>query len=104
MRCRARAPPPAGRPPPADTRGERAPLPRPRSLVTTPIHLRVLLGEPDELPSVDLVLCATAPLAPQLAATAEARFGAPLHEIYGCTEAGPGGHPAPRATDREAEP
>jgi acyl-coenzyme A synthetase/AMP-(fatty) acid ligase len=79
----------AGRPFfPADIRSELDALPRPRSLVTTPIHLRVLLGEPDELPSVDLVLCATAPLAPQLAATAEARFGAPLHEIYGCTEAG----------------
>jgi acyl-coenzyme A synthetase/AMP-(fatty) acid ligase len=79
----------AGRPFfPADIRTELHALPRPRCLVTTPIHLRVLLGEPDELPSVDLVLCATAPLAPQLAATAEARFGAALHEIYGCTEAG----------------
>jgi len=79
----------AGRPFfPADIRTELYALPRPRCLVTTPIHLRVLLGEPDELPSVDLVLCATAPLAPQLAATAEARFGAALHEIYGCTEAG----------------
>jgi acyl-coenzyme A synthetase/AMP-(fatty) acid ligase len=37
---------------------------------------------------VDFLLCATAPLSPQLAAAAEARFSAPLHEIYGCTEAG----------------
>src|SRR5438876_11975671 len=36
----------------------------------------------------DFLLCATAPLSPQLAAEAEARFGAPLYEIYGCTEAG----------------
>jgi acyl-coenzyme A synthetase/AMP-(fatty) acid ligase len=79
----------AGRPFfPADIRTELRALPRPRCLVTTPIHLRVLLGEPDELPGVDLLLCATAPLAPQLAAAAEARFAAPLHEIYGCTEAG----------------
>lgn len=73
---------------PADIRAELASLPRPRGLVTTPVHLRVLLAEPDELPPVDFLLCATAPLSPQLAAEAEARFGAPLHEIYGCTESG----------------
>jgi acyl-coenzyme A synthetase/AMP-(fatty) acid ligase len=79
----------AGRPfYPADIRAELASLPRPRALVTTPVHLRVLLAEADELPRADLVLCATAPLPPQLAAQAEARFAAPLHEIYGCTEAG----------------
>lgn len=79
----------AGRPfYPADIRAELSSLPRPRALVTTPVHLRVLLAEADELPPADLVLCATAPLSPQLAAQAEARFAAPLHEIYGCTEAG----------------
>jgi acyl-coenzyme A synthetase/AMP-(fatty) acid ligase len=79
----------AGRPFfPADIRAELAALPRPRCLVTTPTHLRVLLAEPDELPPTDFLLCATAPLSPQLAALAEARFAAPLHEIYGCTEAG----------------
>lgn len=79
----------AGRPFfPADIRAELASLPRPRALVTTPVHLRVLAAEPDALPPADFLLCATAPLAPQLAAQAEARFGAPLYEIYGCTEAG----------------
>jgi acyl-coenzyme A synthetase/AMP-(fatty) acid ligase len=79
----------AGRPFfPADIRAALRALARPRCLVTTPIHLRVLLAEPDDLPQLDLLLCATAPLAPQLAAAAEARFAAPLHEIYGCTEAG----------------
>jgi acyl-coenzyme A synthetase/AMP-(fatty) acid ligase len=73
---------------PADIRTELESLPRPRCLVTTPTHLRVLLSEPDELSRVDLVLCATAPLSPQLAMQAESRFSAPLHEIYGCTEAG----------------
>ena len=73
---------------PADIRAELASLPRPRGLVTTPVHLRVLLAEPDELPPADFLLCATAPLSPQLAAAAEARFRAPLHEIYGCTESG----------------
>jgi len=79
----------AGRPFfPADIRAELRALPRPRCLVTTPTHLRVLLAEADELPALDFTLCATAPLSPQLAAQAEARFAAPLHEIYGCTEAG----------------
>jgi acyl-coenzyme A synthetase/AMP-(fatty) acid ligase len=79
----------AGRPfYPADIRAELAALPRPRCLVTTPTHLRVLLAEPDELPQTDFLVCATAPLSPQLAALAEARFAGPLHEIYGCTEAG----------------
>jgi acyl-coenzyme A synthetase/AMP-(fatty) acid ligase len=40
------------------------------------------------LPRVDLLLCATAPLSPQLALQAERAFGGPLIEIYGCTEAG----------------
>jgi acyl-coenzyme A synthetase/AMP-(fatty) acid ligase len=56
--------------------------------VTSPVHLRVLLAESDDLPPADFLLCATAPLSPQLAAQAEARFGAPLYEIYGCTESG----------------
>jgi len=79
----------AGRPfYPADIRAALESLPRPRGLVTTPVHLRVLLAEPEPLPPADFLLCATAPLSPQLAAEAEARFAAPLYEIYGCTEAG----------------
>ncbi len=79
----------AGRPfYPADIRAALEELPRPRGLVTTPVHLRVLLAETEPLPPADFLLCATAPLSPQLAAEAEARFAAPLHEIYGCTESG----------------
>jgi acyl-coenzyme A synthetase/AMP-(fatty) acid ligase len=79
----------AGRPfYPADIRAQLEALPRPRGLVTTPVHLRALLAEAGALPGVDFLLCATAPLSPQLAAEAEARFGAALYEIYGCTEAG----------------
>jgi acyl-coenzyme A synthetase/AMP-(fatty) acid ligase len=73
---------------PADIRADLASLPRPRGLVTSPVHLRVLLAEADTLPPADFLLCATAALSPQLAAQAEARFGAPLYEIYGCTESG----------------
>jgi len=50
--------------------------------------LRVLLAETDAVPPIDFMLCATAPLPPQLAAEAESRFGALLQEIYGCTESG----------------
>ena len=79
----------AGRPfYPADICACLEELPRPRILVTTPIHLRALLADAAELPAADFLLCATAPLAPQLAAEAETRFAAPLYEIYGCTEAG----------------
>lgn len=73
---------------PADIRTELAALPRPRGLVTTPVHLRALLDEQHPALPVDFLLCATAPLSPQLAARAEECFGTSLHEIYGCTEAG----------------
>jgi acyl-coenzyme A synthetase/AMP-(fatty) acid ligase len=63
-------------------------VPRPRVLVTTPFHLRALLEDAPQPPAADLLLCATAPLDAALAAQAEARFGAPLLEIYGCTETG----------------
>lgn len=72
----------------ADICARLASLPQPRCLVTTPVHLRTLLSGATEYPAVDFVLCATAHLAPQLASEAEARFAAPLYEIYGCTEAG----------------
>ncbi len=73
---------------PADIRAELAALPRPRALVIAPAHLRVLLAEADGLPAADFLLSATSPLSRELALQAEARFGAELHEIYGCTESG----------------
>jgi acyl-coenzyme A synthetase/AMP-(fatty) acid ligase len=73
---------------PADITHTLACLPRPRMLVTTPFHLRTLLAEDSAPPAVDTVLCATAPLSPQLALHAEQCFKAPLIEIYGCTESG----------------
>lgn len=62
--------------------------PAPRVLVITPFHLRTLLESEVKLPALDLLLSATAPLSPQLAAQAEQTLGAPLLEIYGCTECG----------------
>lgn len=63
-------------------------VPAPKLLITAPYHLRHLLSSKSELPRVDLVLSATAPLSAELAAEAERRLGAEVHEIYGCTEAG----------------
>jgi acyl-coenzyme A synthetase/AMP-(fatty) acid ligase len=79
----------AGRPfYPADICAALENLPRPRMLATTPYHLRALLAEQATLPAVDQLLSATAPLSQDLAREAESRFGAPLFEIYGCTETG----------------
>ncbi|HEX6720662.1 MAG TPA: AMP-binding protein [Burkholderiaceae bacterium] len=79
----------AGRPfYPADIAAALERLPRPRALVTTPVHLKALLGSGLALPAVDLVLSATAPLSPQMAQQAETRLSARTLEIYGCTEAG----------------
>ena len=63
-------------------------VPRPRLLVTTPFHLSTLLSADIDLPAIDQLLSATAPLSATLAAEAETRTGAPLHEIYGSTESG----------------
>jgi len=73
---------------PQDIVAALAAVPRPRLLVTTPFHLSTLLEANLELPAVDLLLSATAPLSKHLAAQAEAHFKAPLLEIYGCTETG----------------
>jgi acyl-coenzyme A synthetase/AMP-(fatty) acid ligase len=85
---------------PADVSSALELLPRPRALISTPIHLRALLASPTELPSADLVVSATAPLPRELAREAEQRFGAPLLEIYGSTESG---QLATRRTARDEE-
>lgn len=73
---------------PADICARMEELPRPRMLITTPIHLRALVADESDLPPIDFLLSATAPLTPQLAQTASRRFATPLYEIYGCSEAG----------------
>lgn len=60
----------------------------PRMLVSTPLHLRMLLEAALALPETALVLSATAPLSPALATAIETAFNAPLLEIYGSTETG----------------
>jgi acyl-coenzyme A synthetase/AMP-(fatty) acid ligase len=73
---------------PLDVQRALAEADAPRVLVTTPVHLRALLVEDVVLPPLALIVSATAPLPAELAAAAEARFAAPVREIYGFTEAG----------------
>lgn len=77
----------AGRPFfPADVAQALSRAPAPRVLVTTPVHLRALVESGVTLPPLAAVLSATAPLSPALAQAAEARFAAPLREVFGSTE------------------
>jgi acyl-coenzyme A synthetase/AMP-(fatty) acid ligase len=73
---------------PADVRRALEFVPAPRVLVTTPAHLKVLADAAIELPSLDRVVSATAPLARDLAQKIEAGWHTQVMEIYGCTEAG----------------
>ncbi len=73
---------------PLDVQRALAAADAPRVLVTTPVHLRALLAENLALPPLAMIVSATAPLSADLAAAAEARFDAPVREIYGFTEAG----------------
>jgi len=71
---------------PADVAAALAEVPEPRVLVTTPIHLKALLRDPIELPALGAITSATAPLSREIAAEAEARYGAPVVEMFGSTE------------------
>lgn len=73
---------------PADIVAALNAMPEPRMLVTTPFHLQALLDASIDLPKIDRLLLATAPLSIELAAQAERQTGAPLVEIYGSTETG----------------
>jgi acyl-coenzyme A synthetase/AMP-(fatty) acid ligase len=85
---------------PADICAALAGASHPCMLVTTPIHLKALLASGLDIPLPDLVLSATAPLAPQLASEVETCMHAPLMEIYGSTETG---QIASRRTTESAE-
>ncbi|RJG08188.1 beta-hydroxyacyl-ACP dehydratase [Noviherbaspirillum cavernae] len=73
---------------PADICSMIASAPRPRTLVSTPVHMRSVIHAGLDVPPTDLVVSATAPLSIALAEELEARFHAPLLEIYGSTETG----------------
>jgi len=63
-------------------------IPAPRVLVTTPLQIGALLRASIELPPLDRIISATAPLARELAETAERRWHTEVHEIFGATEVG----------------
>ncbi|HVY16320.1 MAG TPA: AMP-binding protein [Rhodopila sp.] len=78
---------------PADVAAALEQDPMPAILVTTPVHLKALVGDaagPGFGTSfrAGFVLSATAPLGDDLARRAEDAFNAPVREIYGCSEAG----------------
>jgi len=73
---------------PEDVRAALAAIGEPRVLVTTPVHLDAFVRAGLEWPELERVVSATAPLDPALAERAERCLGAPVHEIYGCSEAG----------------
>jgi acyl-coenzyme A synthetase/AMP-(fatty) acid ligase len=73
---------------PADLRDTLAAIPRPRVLVTTPVHLRACFDAGLKFPELQQIICATAPLPREWAKRAETVFGAAVTEIYGCTEGG----------------
>jgi acyl-coenzyme A synthetase/AMP-(fatty) acid ligase len=80
---------------PADVRRALEAMTAPRVLVTTPAHLKVLANAAVELPPLERVVSATAPLPVELARRIEAEWNTQLAEIYGCTEAGVMAHRRP---------
>ena len=73
---------------PADICAALEAVPRPRVLISTPIHLRALMASGLPLPAADLIVSATAPLPAELAREVEQRWETKLLEIYGSTETG----------------
>ncbi len=71
---------------PADVAEALEELPGPRILVTTPVHLRVLLESGIEFPELAAVVSATAPLSRELAGAVERRLDTTLLEFFGSTE------------------
>lgn len=73
---------------PEDIRRAILTLDEPRSMFTTPTHLRACVESGIDWPAMSRIISATAPLSVELAARAEALFGCHVFEIYGCTEVG----------------
>ena len=73
---------------PEDVRLALADVPSPRMLVTTPLHIQACVTARSQLPQVECILSATAPLPSSLAKQAETLFQTSVYEVYGFTEAG----------------
>ena len=63
-------------------------LPRPRAIVSSPVHLNALVNA--DLPGIELdrIYTATAPMPVDLARRLEKRFGAKVTDVFGCSESG----------------
>ncbi len=73
---------------PADIRTALAAVSGPRVLVTTPLQLRALVSAATDLPTLDRIISATAPLDGTMAAAAEQTWHTIVSEIFGATEIG----------------
>ena len=71
---------------PADVADALRQVPGRRIVVTTPLHLRVMVESGIEMPAIDRTICATAPLHPALAARTEAAWNCRVVEVFGSTE------------------
>jgi len=79
----------AGRPFfPEDIRRAISALPEPRTMFTTPTHLRACVDSGLQWQRLSRIVSATAPLSVELAKRAEKMFSCHVMEIYGCSEAG----------------
>ena len=63
-------------------------LPEPRGLISSPVHLKVLLKSGVQTPKLDRIYCATAPLDASLAQELESHFRTRLVEVFGSSETG----------------
>lgn len=63
-------------------------LPRPRMLVSSPVHLKALQQGVADGPAIDYIITATAPMAPQLAREITATFKSEVTDVFGCSESG----------------
>jgi len=63
-------------------------VPEPCALITTPAHLKSMLHIENCPDKISRIVSATAPLDLSIAEQAEQKLLCPVHEIYGCTEAG----------------
>lgn len=73
---------------PADIRAALEAVPEPRGLIITPTHLRACLTANIQLPQLEFILSATAPMPSEMVRPVEKRWLTQLVEIYGSTEAG----------------
>lgn len=77
-------------------------MPTPRTLVSTPLHLRALsmaASDRASLPNLANILTATAPIEQELTTKLEKQFDTTVREVYGCSEVGSMALREPAKTD-----